>query len=349
MNDNESDNETLMALKAELGEQALEELGEEKIVSMYKDMVRIRRFEDQAGRAYQQKKVKGFCHLYTGQEACAVGAINALRDDDNVIAAYREHGHALARGLDPDRVMAELFGKAAGVTNGKGGSMHLFNVDKNFYGGWAIVGGHLPVAAGMAFATEYKGLDEVTMCFFGEGSIHQGVFHEAANMAEVYDLPVVFVIEDNRYAMGTELSRVSAVTDLKKKGKSYDMKAFGADGQDMFDVWSTSKEAVDYARSESRPALIHLDTYRYKGHSMTDPATYRDKDEVEDEQRRDPIQRMSNWLVDQEIMADEDLSEIDEAAKEMASDAVDFADQADFPDLDSLTEDVYVDWPWEIR
>lgn len=348
MND-ATDDERLYELDAELGEDVRDEIGDEAIVSMYERMVLIRRFEEQAGRAYQTKKVRGFCHLYSGEEAVAVGAIETLADDDYVITAYRDHGHALACDMDPKVAMAELFGKAEGCSDGKGGSMHLFDVDENFYGGWAIVGGHIPLGTGIGFAIDYRDEEAVCLSFFGEGAIHQGVFHESLNMASNWDLPVVYVIEDNEYAMGTSLERASAVTDLRKKADSYDMPAARCDGQDVFDVYNTVDEAVARAREESRPTLLHVDTYRYEGHSMTDPATYRDREEVEEERRRDPIQRLSNWLIDNDICTQDELREIDEEKKEVVEEAVEFADEADFPELDALTDDVYVDWPWEIR
>ena len=349
MNDNTAEDEPIFELDSDLATRVSDELGEEKLVEMYRDMVLIRRFEDQAGRAYQMKKVRGFCHLYTGQEAVAVGAINTLQPRDYVISAYRDHGHAIARGMEPDTVMAELFGKKEGSSGGKGGSMHLFDTDKNFYGGWAIVGGQIPLAAGVAFASDYRDEDAVCLCFFGEGAIHQGVFHEAANMASNWDLPVVYVIEDNKYAMGTEISRASAVTDLTKKAEGYDMRSDTADGQDIFDVYTCVQEAVEHARQESRPSLLQIDTYRYKGHSMTDPATYRDREEIEEEQRRDPIQRFSNWMIDNDVLSQDELTEIDRQMKQRAEEAVEFADEAEFPESDALTDEVYVDWPWEIR
>ncbi|MFB6262379.1 MAG: pyruvate dehydrogenase (acetyl-transferring) E1 component subunit alpha [Bradymonadaceae bacterium] len=345
----ETGDSEIVELDEELGTELRDELGDQQLQSMYRQMVLIRRFEQEAGRAYQRKKVRGFCHLYSGEEACAVGSLATLADHDYVITAYRDHGHALAAGLDPDEIMAELYGKQAGCSDGKGGSMHLFDIEKNFYGGWAIVGGQLPIATGVGFASDYRDEDAVCLCFFGEGAIHQGVFHESANLAENWGLPVVYIIEDNTYAMGTALERVSAVTDLRKKADGYDMAASGADGQDVFEVYRTVEEAVRRAREESKPTLVHLDTYRFQGHSMTDPATYRDQDELEEEQRRDPIQRFSNWLIDAGVCSQDELHAIDEEAGERVDEAVDFADSADFPDREALTEDVYVDWPWEIR
>jgi pyruvate dehydrogenase E1 component alpha subunit len=347
--DDQSDEAGVPSLDAELGEKLLEDLGEDRLVGMFENMTLIRRFEEQAGRSYQRGKIKGFCHLYTGQEAVATGAMWAIEDHDYIVAAYREHGHAIARGLDPDAVMAELFGKKTGVSKGKGGSMHLFDVDKNFYGGWGIVGGQIPTATGVAFASKYREEDAVCLCFFGEGSIHQGVFHESLNMASVMDLPVVYIIENNKYAMGTAIDRISAVTELDKKAVSYDMEgARIEDGQDIFKVYDGLKEAVDRARDEQRPTLVEVRTYRYKGHSMSDPATYRTKEEVEEAQKRDPIQRFTHWLMDNDVRTQDELSEIDERMKSRAKEAVKFADDSDFPDADELTTDIYVDWPADI-
>jgi len=336
-------------LDAELGERVRDEVGDDRLVELYEQMTLIRRFEQQAGRAYQTKKIRGFCHLYSGQEAVAVGAIDVLEDRDYVVTAYRDHGHALAVGMDPDEVMAELFGKAAGSSKGKGGSMHLFDVEKNFYGGWAIVGGHIPLATGVGFAIDYRDEQAVCLCFLGEGAIHQGVFHEAANMAENWELPVVYLVEDNSYAMGTSVERASAVSDMTKKADSYDMRADSCDGQDIFEVHTTVGEAVEHARETGEPSLLHVDTYRYEGHSMTDPATYREKAEIEREQQRDPIQRFSNWMIDNDVLTQEELNEIGDRMKTRAQEAVEYADRAEFPDEDELTEDVYVDWPWEVR
>ncbi|MGM0555084.1 MAG: pyruvate dehydrogenase (acetyl-transferring) E1 component subunit alpha [Myxococcota bacterium] len=337
------------SLDEELATTYRDDLGDDRLVEMYETMTLIRRFEEQAGRSYQRGKIKGFCHLYTGQEAVATGAMAAIEDRDYVVAAYREHGHAMARGLDPDAVMAELFGKKTGVSKGKGGSMHLFDVEKNFYGGWGIVAGQIPTATGVAFASKYREEDAVTLCFFGEGSVHQGVFHESLNMASKMDLPVVYIIENNKYAMGTAIERISAVTELDKKALSYDMEGVRIeDGQDIFKVYDGLKKAVDRAREEQRPTLVEVRTYRYKGHSMSDPATYRTKEEVEEAQKRDPIQRFTQWLIDNDISSQEELSEIDERMKSRAKDAVEFADNSDFPDASELTTDIYVDWPAEI-
>ncbi len=319
-------------------------LDDEKLLQMYEDMLLIRRFEERAGRSYQQKKIKGFCHLYIGQEALAVGSMQTIGDDDYIIAAYREHGHALARGVDPNAVMAELFGKKQGASGGMGGSMHIFDVDRKFYGGWGIVGGHIPTATGIGWAIKYREEGAVCLCFFGEGSIHQGAFHEALNMAALWDLPVVFITENNKYAMGTSLERASAITDIEKKAISYGIDYDTVDGQNIFSVWEAVDEAVTRAREESRPTFLDIRTYRYKGHSMSDPATYRTKEEVEEEQKRDPIQRMHNWLVDQGIKTDEELQDLDKHYKDKAKEATKFAEDGDFPPLSAIYDNVYVEW-----
>lgn len=337
-------------LDAELGAKLREELGDDRLVELYETMVLIRRFEEQAGRAYQMGKIKGFCHLYIGQEAVGAGAIGALTERDYVVAAYREHGQALARGLEPNKVMAELFGKVEGVSKGKGGSMHLFDVDKNFYGGWGIVGGQIPTATGVAFAAKYRDEDAVCLNFMGDGTVPQGAFHESLNMASTWDLPVVYVIENNMYGMGTAYERISAETNLASKADAYAMDGvLVEDGQDIFKVYSTISEAVERARTENRPTLVELRTYRYRGHSMSDPATYRTKEEVEREQHRDPIQRFTRWLVENDVRSEDELKEIDARNKQLAKDAVKFADDADFPAAGALIEDVYVEWPDEIE
>lgn len=353
MNDNahpEADAEIDTSLNEELADATRDELGDDQLIEFYRTMRLIRRFETTAGRSYQMKKIKGFCHLYSGQEAVAVGAMNAITDDDYIVSAYRDHGHAIARGLDPNRIMAELYAKKEGIVKGKGGSMHLFDVDKKFFGGWGIVGGQLPTATGVGFAIDYRSENAVCLCFMGDGTVHQGAFHETLNLASKMDLPVVYVIENNWYAMGTALDRISAVLELEKKAISYDMPGTSVeDGQDVFEVYQTLSEAVERAREQNRPTLIDVKTYRYSGHSMSDPATYRSKDEVERERQRDPVDRLGHWLIDEDICSREDLESIDEECKERVSEAKDFAEDADFPDSSALTEDVYVDYPGDIH
>lgn len=335
------------ALDAKIGKRLRKELGDDRLVEMYDLMVRMRRFEEQAGRSYQMGKIKGFCHLYIGQEAVAAGSIGALEERDYVVAAYREHAQAMARGIGEDEIMAELYGKASGVSKGKGGSMHLFDADKKFYGGWGIVGGQIPTATGVAFAAKYRQEDAVCIVYMGDGTVPQGAFHESLNLASIWDLPVVYIIENNGYGMGTAVDRISAIEDMSTKGASFNIKGVRVkDAQDVFKVYETISEAVEYARKENRPTLVQLDTYRYRGHSMSDPATYRSKEEVTREQQRDPITRFTHWLVENKIRTEEELKEIDAQAKAKAKASAKYADGQDFPSLDALTEDVYVEWPW---
>ncbi|MEE8424138.1 MAG: pyruvate dehydrogenase (acetyl-transferring) E1 component subunit alpha, partial [Thermodesulfobacteriota bacterium] len=244
---------------------------EEKI-KLYRDMALIRRFEEKTAEMYTFGKIGGFCHLYIGQEANAVGAISVIRDDDYIITAYRDHGHALARGIDPKAVMAELFGRKTGVCKGKGGSMHLVDVEKNFLGGYAIVGGHIPLATGVGFAIKYRGEDKVVLCFFGEGAVNAGVFHESFNLATLWKLPVIYICENNRYAMGTPLERGTSLYDISRKACAYDMPSEHIDGMDILAVRETVKKAVERARKESMPTFIESRTYRFMGHSMSDPS-----------------------------------------------------------------------------
>lgn len=339
----------MTTLDDDLGRAVLDELGPDAVRQIYHDMLLIRRFEEQAGRQYQMGKIKGFCHLYIGQEAVAVGSIAALRDDDYVMAAYREHGHALARGLEPNAVMAELFGKVTGSSKGKGGSMHIFDVEKHFYGGWGIVGGHIPTAAGLAFAAKYRGEDRVAICYFGDGSVHQGVVHETMNMAQLWKLPVILLIENNQYAMGTALERASAITDLSQKGASHGIHGERVDGQDIFAVYDAVKRAAQRGREEGTPTVLDVVTYRYRGHSMSDPAKYRTKEEVEGQQKVGPLVRMHAWLIDEGLSSEDELQQLDTDIKARVKEAVKFAEQSDFPDPSALLEDVYVEWNWDIE
>ncbi len=332
-----------------LAKQALEELGAERLVQMYREMLHMRRFEEQAGRVYQMGKIKGFCHLYIGQEAVAVGAMAALKPEDYVVSGYREHGQAIAKGVHPDAVMAELFGKVTGCSGGKGGSMHLFDVKSRFYGGWGIVGGHIPTATGIAFASKYRGEGAVCLCFFGDGAIHQGAFHEALNMASLWKLPVVFIIENNRYAMGTSLERSSAVTDLTLKAQGYNVEPIKINGQDLFEVYDKMKHAVALAREQGRPSLVDIATYRFRGHSMSDPAKYRTKDELDVELGRDPIQQLHNWLVEHKLATDDALKQLDKDVKAEVKASIQFAEESPFPDDSALFEDVCVEWPFDIE
>ncbi len=306
-------------------------------------MLLIRRFEERAAEMYALGKIGGFLHLYIGQEAVAVGAISALRPDDYVIAGYREHGHALAKGSDPRRVMAELFGRRDGVSRGKGGSMHLFDRSVNFLGGHAIVGGQLPIAVGVAFALKYEERDQVVLCFFGDGAVPQGEFHESLNLASLWRLPVVFICENNRYAMGTVIHRALAQTEIYRFAEAYRMPGEACDGMDVLAVRECVGRAVARARDAKTPSLIEARTYRYRGHSMRDPsaAIYRTREEVEQEKQRDPIVRFRERLVREGLLDDAGWQALAQEVEARVAEAVAFADASPEPPPEWLLEDVY--------
>ncbi len=312
---------------------------------LLREMLLIRRFEERAAEAYALGKIGGFCHLYIGQEAVAVGALATLGPQDYVICSYREHGHALARGIPPNVVMAELFGKATGCSKGKGGSMHLFDAARGFVGGHAIVGGHIPLATGIGFAVKYRGGDQVCLCFFGEAAVNIGAFHEALNMASVWKLPVIFMCENNRYGMGTAFERVAAVTDVVEHACSYDMAAELVNGMDALDVYRATERAVHRARSGGHPTLLEVRTYRFMGHSMSDPlhGVYRTKDEVEEQKKRDPIAQLAGKLKDDGALDQAGLDELDAEVRAEVDAAVKFADQSPDPDPAELAADVLAD------
>jgi len=312
---------------------------------MLRQMLLVRRFEEKAAEAYALGKIGGFCHLYIGQEAVAVGSLAALRDDDYVICSYREHGQALVRGIPPRAVMAELFGKATGCSKGKGGSMHLFDASRHFMGGHGIVGGHIPLGAGLAFASKYKGGDQVCLCFFGEAAVNIGAFHETLNMASVWKLPVIFLCENNRYGMGTAFERVAAVTDVVEHACSYDMAAELVDGMNAMTVYDATKRAVERARKHGHPTLLEVRTYRFMGHSMSDPlhGVYRSKDEVEEQRSRDPITQLAGRLKEEAAIDQAALDAMDAEIQIEVEEAVKFADESPDPDPDELYTDVLVD------
>ena len=312
---------------------------------LLREMLLIRRFEERAAEAYALGKIGGFCHLYIGQEAVAVGALATLRPDDYVISSYREHGQALVRGIPPGVVMAELFGKATGCSKGKGGSMHLFDASRRFMGGHAIVGGHIPLATGIGFAIKYQGGEQVCLCFFGEAAVNIGAFHEALNMASVWKLPVVFLCENNRYGMGTAFERVAAVTDVVEHACSYDMAAELVNGMDVLEVHRATERAVHRARSGGHPTLLEVRTYRFMGHSMSDPlhGVYRTKDEVEEQKKRDPISQLALKLKDEGVLDQAGLEELDAAMRAEVEAAVQFAEQSPDPDPAELTTHVLAD------
>src|SRR6266702_4387801 len=314
-------------------------------ITMLRRMLLIRRFEEKTAEAYALGKIGGFCHLYIGQEAVAVGSLSALREDDYVISSYREHGQALVRGIPPGVVMAELFGKATGCSKGKGGSMHLFDASRRFMGGHAIVGGHIPLATGIGFAIKYQGGEQVCLCFFGEAAVNIGAFHEALNMASVWKIPVVFLCENNRYGMGTAFERVAAVTDIVEHGCSYDMAAELVDGMNVLTVYDATRRAVERARKQSHPTLLEVRTYRYMGHSMSDPlhGVYRTKDEVEEQKARDPITHLAQKLKEDGIMDQAALDAMDAEIRAEVEEAVKFADESPDPDPEELYRDVLAD------
>ncbi len=314
-------------------------------IGCLRQMLLIRKFEEKAGEAYSLGKVGGFCHLYIGQEAVAVGTMAALRPDDYVTASYREHGHALARGMPANVIMAELYGKVTGCSKGKGGSMHLFDTSRNFLGGHGIVGGHIPLATGMAFAAKYRETDQVAVCFFGEAAMNIGAFHEALNMAALWKLPAVFICENNGYGMGTALARASAILDLSRRAYSFDMASEAVDGQDVFAVKAAVDIAVHRARVESEPTLLEMRTYRYVGHSMSDAAhgTYRTKEEVEEYRERDPIVLLRARLLEDGHLTEEGFLTLVQEVVDEVDAALTFAEDSPDPDPSALYTDVYME------
>jgi pyruvate dehydrogenase E1 component alpha subunit len=305
-------------------------------------MMLIRRFEERAGEMYAKAKVGGFLHLAIGEEATIVGACRAMRDDDYLISTYRSHGHALARGSDPNRVMAELFGRDEGVSRGRGGSMHMFDLENRFMGGYGIVGGNLPLAAGMALSSDYRGLDEVTVCVFGDGAANQGTFGETLNLAALWKLPVVFMVTNNQFGMGTAIERHSAVTDLHRRGDGFGVPGLRCDGMDVAATHEVMREAIRRAREERQPILVEAITYRFRGHSMADPEEYRTKEQVAEWRKRDPIHTFADRLVQESVLEEDEPGRLDEAAVKRVDDAVAFADAAAFPQPESLYDHIYV-------
>jgi len=312
-------------------------------VGLLRQMVLVRRFEERAAESYAQGRIGGFCHLYIGQEAVATGAVAALRADDYVFTSYREHAHALVRGTPPRAVMAELFGKATGCSGGKGGSMHLFDAQRGFLGGHAIVGSHIPIAAGAAFAIKSRETDQVAACFFGEAAVNIGAFHETLNMAALWGLPAIFICENNRYGMGTALERAAAVYDIARRACSYDMASETADGMDVLAMYDVTARAVQRAREDKLPTLIEARTYRYMGHSMADPihGHYRTKEELEEQKSRDPIEQLARRLREADLLADDAFKALKQSVEEEVEDAVRFSEESPEPDLSALYTDVY--------
>ena len=308
------------------------DVSREEAVEWYRKMSLIRRFEERAEQAYGQGKIGGFLHLYIGEEAVATGAMAALRHDDDVITHYRDHGYILARGVDPRRVMAELYGKATGVSKGKGGSMHLADVERHLWGGYAIVGGHIPLATGLALANQYQDLPRVVACFFGEGATNIGTFYAGLNMAAVWKVPVVAIVENNRYGMGTAVARASAVSDIYRKAAAFDIPAVQIDGNDVLAVWRTVREMAEDARAGGGPQLIEARTYRYRGHSMGDPQRYRTREEVEAAKAADPIARWRGRLLSARLIDETRLEAIAAEVESEVEEAVRFAESSPAPD-----------------
>jgi pyruvate dehydrogenase E1 component alpha subunit len=305
-------------------------------------MLLIRRFEERAGEMYAKAKVGGFLHLAIGEEATIVGSVRAMRDEDYLISTYRSHGHALARGTNPNAVMAELFGRETGCSKGRGGSMHMFDAERRFMGGYGIVGGNLPLAAGFGLASDYLGNDEATLCTFGDGASNQGTFGETMNLAALWKLPVVFMVTNNQFGMGTALERHSAVTDLQRKGEGFGVPGMRCDGMDVLDTHAVIGEALRRAREERQPVLVEAITYRFRGHSMADPEEYRTKEQVAEWRERDPITLFSKRLVAEGVMSDEDVEAMDKDVVHQIDEAVAFADSSPFPPPESLYDNVYV-------
>ena len=319
----------------------IEEIDRDTLLKLLYQMILIRRFEEKSAEAYSLGKIGGFCHLYIGQEAVAVGALSALRTDDYVLTSYREHGHALAKGMSADEVMAELYGKAGGCSSGKGGSMHMFDADVNFLGGHGIVGGQIPLATGVAFASKYKGTDQVTLCFFGEAAVNQGAFHESLNMAQLWKIPCIYICENNQYGMGTSLERAMSLQDVSQKACAYEMAAEFVDGMDVLAVRAAVERAVERGRSDYLPTLLEVRTYRFMGHSMSDPGNYRTRAEIEKHQERDPIKLFTASLKEKGVLDDKGLEEIENRVREEVEHAVRFAEESPEPAPEELYTDVY--------
>ncbi len=317
-------------------------MDKEKLLDLYRQMTLIRRVEERSAELYAQGKIGGFLHLYIGQEAVCVGSIAALREGDQVITAYRDHGQALAMGLEPKAVMAELLGKSTGVSKGKGGSMHLADVSKGFWGGYAIVGGHLPLATGLGLAAKYREQDWCVLCFFGDGSTNIGYFHESLNLAGVWDLPIVFLCENNKYGMGTEVSRASAAPEMVQKAQAYCMPAEQVDGMDVLAVHAATAKALEHTRAGKGPYFLEVITYRFRGHSMGDPERYRRPEEIEEWRQKDPIGRFQKQLLDDGTAEQGEFEKIEAEVEAEVAEAVAFAEASPLPPPEALFEDIYV-------
>jgi len=323
----------------------------ETYLKWFESMLLMRKFEEKTGQLYIQQKIRGFCHLYIGQEALVAGSESVLKKDDRVITAYRCHAHPIGRGLHPKYIIAEMFAKVTGCCKGKGGSMHIFSKEFNFFGGHGIVGAQIPLGAGIAFADKYNGNTNVTLCYMGDGAVRQGALHEAFNMAMLWKLPVIFIIENNNYAMGTSVERTSNVHELFKIGLGYEMPSKAVDGMTCEAVHEAIEEAVARARKGDGPSLLEMKTYRYKGHSMSDAQTYRTKDEVKEYQSQDPIEKVLDTIKQNNWATETDIENIEKKVEDIVAESVKFAEESPFPTADELYQDVYVqtDYPYIIE
>ena len=316
----------------------------ESLLNFYNDMLLIRRFEERAGQLYGMGLIGGFCHLYIGQEAVVVGLQANVNDKDSIITTYRDHGHMLAAGMDPKKVMAELTGREAGYSHGKGGSMHMFSKEKNFFGGHGIVGASVPIGTGLAFSHYYNNDGGVCLCYFGDGATNQGQVYESFNMAALWNLPIVYIIENNKYGMGTSVERASASTDLHRRGESYGIPGLAVNGMDVREVYQAGKSAIDHARNNKGPIILEMKTYRYRGHSMSDPAKYRSKEELAKMRaENDPIDCLREEILNANILDEKSFKEIDKKIKERVIDAAKFAQDSQEPDPSELWTDVLIE------
>jgi pyruvate dehydrogenase E1 component alpha subunit len=332
-----------MATKTKATEKTKAQFSKETYEYWYESMLLMRRFEEKCGEMYIEQKIRGFCHLYIGQEALVAGAESAITKDDRVITAYRDHAHPIGRGMHPKYILAELLGKITGCSKGKGGSMHLFSKEYNFFGGHGIVGGQIPLGAGIAFADMYNKNGRVTLCYMGDGAVRQGALHETFNMAMLWKIPVIFIIENNNYAMGTSVQRTSNVHDLYKLGLAYDMPSFQVDGMRCETVHNAIADAVTHARNGNGPTLLEMKTYRYRGHSMSDPAKYRTKDEVETYKNQDPIAQCLSVMQENGWIDEKGIDAMEKKVEDIVNECVKFAEESPFPTPDELYKDVYAE------
>lgn len=319
------------------------DFSKEDLLNFYKEMLLIRRFEEKAGQLYGMGLIAGFCHLYIGQEAIATGMKHTMQEGDKVITTYRDHGHMIANNSDPKKIMAELLGRRDGSSKGKGGSMHLFDTERHFYGGHGIVGASVPIGAGLAFSDKYRGNNNVTFCYFGDGAANQGQVYETFNMAKLWNLPVLFIVENNHYAMGTSLKRSSSVNDnqLCERGAGFNIPGFKIDGMDVFEVIKEGQKHVDFVRAGNGPVLLEMDTYRYRGHSMSDPATYRSKEELNCKKEQDPIATLRDHILKGKIASEDEIKKIDGEIKNQVNEIVEFAKNSPEPDESELMTEIY--------